>query len=98
LEWRVRWPLIIPQTDGHCGNKNLVAAISLLETIRNHKGCQMRLERKVGTTDMFLAAKNCNCFYWLMRSAAICSDTHLKLYWYVPYEGCNLPAMEIVLF
>jgi hypothetical protein len=79
LELRVGWPSVIPKIYGHHGNKNLVAAISLFETIRNHKECQMRLERKVGTTDMFLVANNCNCFYLLVRSAAVCSDTPLNV-------------------
>jgi len=78
LELRLGWSSFIPKICGHHGNNNLVTAISLLETIRNHKVCQMRLERWVGTTDMFPFMKNCCCFCLLVKSAAVCSDTPLN--------------------
>ena len=43
LELRLGWSSFIPNIYGHRRNNNLVAAILLLETKRNHKVCQMRL-------------------------------------------------------
>jgi hypothetical protein len=98
LELRLGWSSFIPKICGHHGNKNLVAAISLLDTIRNHKVCQMRLERWVGTTDMFPFAKNCCCFCLLVRSAAVCSDTPLNFTGMCHMRGVTCKQWKLYFF
>lgn len=98
LDLRLGWSSFIPKIYGHHGNNSLVAAISLLETIINHEVCQMRFERLVGTTDMFLFAKNCSCFCFLVRSAALFSNTPLNFTGMCHMRGITCKQWKLYFF
>ena len=98
LELRLAWSSFIPKIYGHHGNNNLVAAISLLGTIINHKVCQLRFERWVGTTDMFLFAKNSSCFCFLVRSAAVCSNIALNFTGMCHMRGVTCQQWKLYFF
>jgi hypothetical protein len=59
LELCVGWSMIVPEFQIHPGTDNFLAAISLSETRRNHKGPNRVSREGGGATAMYLVAKIC---------------------------------------